>query len=131
MFGIIKETGVDDEGLKAFHDDYFPYPLYRDVNSVFYKAMGNRSLFSCISYNPFKLWRDLKAMSQRTTDKNIEGNMVGAGLITGGLILYSSSGEPLHVYNEETGTPFDLDELRTILESAKSSSLSSPPVEEL
>ena len=41
IFGIIKETGIDDEGLVEYYYKYFTYPLYQDKLFAFYQALGN------------------------------------------------------------------------------------------
>mmetsp|Transcript_10316 Transcript_10316/g.28366 ORF Transcript_10316/g.28366 Transcript_10316/m.28366 type:complete len:134 (+) Transcript_10316:3718-4119(+) len=121
MFGIIKETGVDDEGLKEFYDQYFSYPLYRDVDNEVYKALGSRSIFSSsTTYNPFKLYRAFNNLKLRLKEKNVEGNMKGEGLVAGGLILYDKAGKPVFVYEEETGSPIEMDQVKEALEAVKS-----------
>ena len=37
IFGIIKETGIDDEGLVEYYYKYFTYPLYQDKLFAFIK----------------------------------------------------------------------------------------------
>ena len=54
IFGVIKETGVDDQGLVDFCRDYFRYPIYRDQGYAFYRALGDRKAFSMF-WNPFAI----------------------------------------------------------------------------
>lgn len=57
MFGLIKETGVDDEGLAEFNQKSFPFPLYRDADRAFYEALGNRKL--SLPWNPISMVKEM------------------------------------------------------------------------
>merc|ERR1712087_385498 len=115
MFGVVKETGVGDEGLRAFQKDHYPYPLYRDENLDFYRAFGDKKITSDFSYwsllNPFKIYGSMKAIGKRLKEKNLEGNMKGEGLKTGGIIVFGSDGEPKYAYPEKTGSPLETDDI--------------------
>ena len=107
LFGIIKETAVDDTGLEEFHSQYFPFPLYLDEELKFYEAFGKKSIFGSLSWNPIKLYRSMKDIGKRLAEKKIEGNMKGEGMKTGGLLIFGANGEPKYMYTEETGVPID------------------------
>jgi len=129
LFGVIKETGVDDTGLEEFHDVYFPHPVYRDEDLFFYSLFGDdNSIFKGVSWNPFQLYKDYKDLGVRMKEKNIEGNLVGEGLKTGGIIIFDKKGEPKYAYPEQTGTPLVEEDLvsvlRAIVENDTSSSSS-------
>jgi len=109
LFGIIKETAVDDAGLEEFHSQYFPFPLYLDEELKFYEAFGKNTIFGGMSWNPFRLYRSMKDIGKRLAEKKIEGNMKGEGMKTGGLVIFNADGEPKYMYNEETGVPIDED----------------------
>lgn len=115
MFGVVKETGVDDEGLRAFQNDHYSFPLYRDENLDFYRAFGDGKITDSMSYwtllNPYKLYKGMKEMGKRMESKNLEGNMVGEGLKTGGIIVFGSDGKPKYAYKEITGSPLETDDI--------------------
>lgn len=121
LFGVIKETGVDDAGLEEFYSNYFPFPLYRDVNLEFYKAFGNASFLDGMSWNPFNWWKGFKEVSKRLKEKNIDGNMKGDGMTIGGLVIFGVDGEAKYMYKEQTGLPIDeelfLQAVRAVTES--------------
>mmetsp|Transcript_17987 Transcript_17987/g.44435 ORF Transcript_17987/g.44435 Transcript_17987/m.44435 type:complete len:128 (+) Transcript_17987:462-845(+) len=119
MFGIIKETGVDDAGLEDFYKDYFPFPLYKDETLKFYEALGNGSVTDHIMYNPFKAIAALRRHNNRHKEKKIEGNLKGEGIRSGGLIIFGKDGSPQFMVPEQTGTLFDEDELFAALESVR------------
>mmetsp|Transcript_63093 Transcript_63093/g.150397 ORF Transcript_63093/g.150397 Transcript_63093/m.150397 type:complete len:146 (-) Transcript_63093:99-536(-) len=111
LVGIIKEvaptkTADTDEklGVAEFQKKYFSDPLYLDEENNFYKALGSRKL-SLPSWNPFKLWSGWKKLTARLKSKpEIEGNMVGEGLVQGGvLVIGPGSMGVVHTYLEETG----------------------------
>lgn len=103
IFGVVKEV-VDGEGLAEFESNYFPYPLYRDESMIFYNALGLRKMsLKPKSWNPLKIFRGLRDVSKRMKGKNITGNMVGEGLIQGGIIVFDRSGKARYAYREETG----------------------------
>jgi hypothetical protein len=105
LFGVIKETGVDDEGLLEFANQFFTEALYRDSELAFYKALGDRKLsLTGMVWGMFVSKRaEYKAMAQRLKDKEIEGNMKGEGIKQGGVIIFDKKGDPKYAYLEETG----------------------------
>ena len=109
LFGIIKETAVDDAGLEEFHLQYFPFPLYMDEELKFYEAFGKNSIFGSFSWNPIRIYRSMKDIGKRLAEKKIVGNMKGEGLKTGGILIFGADGEPKYMYKEETGVPIDED----------------------
>mmetsp|Transcript_32432 Transcript_32432/g.76305 ORF Transcript_32432/g.76305 Transcript_32432/m.76305 type:complete len:82 (-) Transcript_32432:458-703(-) len=61
--------------------------------------------------NPFKIYRGMKDMNKRMKSKNLEGNLVGEGLKTGGIIVFGTDGEPKYAYPEVTGFEMEVDDL--------------------
>lgn len=104
MFGIVKETGVDDEGLLEFHDTYFTYPLYCDKSYAFYQALGDRKVSLSLLLNPISLVSMACSAYERITSKKISGNVgKGEGLVQGGIIIFDAKGKPRFAYEEDTG----------------------------
>lgn len=117
MFGVVKEVGVDDEGLVAFYKDHFTYPLYKDDELFLYNEFfGKRSILQFSTYNPFKLYHGYKEVTNRVKEKKLEGNLVGEGLVKGGVVLFDHNGKATYAYEEETGTELDMEQ---IVESLK------------
>jgi len=113
LFGIVKEVGVDDAGLAESHSKYYPYDLYRDDNLVFYNDFfGKRKLgLSSLSLNPIKIFRGFRSLSKRIKGKSIDGNLIGEGLVKGGVILFDKDGKAKYAYQEETGTELPVDDI--------------------
>lgn len=119
MVGIIKEVApvkgaaTDKElGVSDFNTQYFPYPLYRDINLSFYTALGQRSILGVIPWNPFKLYEAIQKMKSRMKEKNIKGNMNGEGLVSGGVIVVSKDVGVVYVYKEIIGQPVPVDDIK-------------------
>jgi len=116
LFGVVKEIEVDDEGLLEFYNNYYKYPLYLDVDKMFFdKVLGNRKL-GLTTWNPLRLWRGFKDIGKRMKDKNIEGNMIGEGLVQGGIIIFDKDGQPRAIYKEETGSELPINDIIDSLE---------------
>lgn len=120
VIGIVKETGIDDEGLVDFHDKFFRFPLYRDQSFAFYHALGDRKVGLGVLFNPLSLIYALCDAYQRITSKNISGNMKGEGLIQGGLIVFSSDGVAKLMYQEQTGLDLPVTDICGALEHIRS-----------
>ena len=103
IFGIIKETGVDDEGLVEYYSKYFTYPLYRDQSFAFYQALGDRKIGVGFLFNPMSLVSLACEAWQRVKSKKIEGNLRGEGLVQGGILVFDTKGRPLAMHQEQTG----------------------------
>ena len=80
MFGIVKEIGVDDEGLSVFYNDHFTYPLYKDDELVVYNDFFGKRKLKLTTYNPFTLYKGYKAMNKRLKSKKLDGNLTGEGM---------------------------------------------------
>jgi len=73
LFGVVKETGVDDLGLTDFYNDYFTYPLYLDEKLDFYHAFGDGKITDHMSWStmfkPWRIWKEISSLSQRVKGK--------------------------------------------------------------
>lgn len=115
FIGIIKETGVDDEGLMEFYQKYYTFPLFKDVDLKTYEAFGNRSIFKLRTWNPYRIWKGFKELGQRIKKKELEGNYAGEGLIQGGVLIFDRKGELQYAYEEKVGTELDMEEIGAAL----------------
>ena len=78
-----------------------------------------------MSWNPFKLWRGFNEVGKRLKDKNIDGNLKGEGLTTGGFLIFGSDGTPKYMYKEETGVPLDEDMFVDAVKAVREGQMSS------
>jgi len=116
LWGVVKETGVDDEGLSKFYTDYFMYPLYQDEGLVLYNDFFGKRKIALTTYNPFKLYRGYREMSKRLNEKNLDGNMTGEGMIQGGLIIFDKEGKVRYAYEEIIGDELEIDDIIAALQ---------------
>lgn len=115
MFGVIKETGVDDEGLVDFHDNHFGFPLFKDESLAFYNAFGDRSLGVTSMLRLFTNF----SMFRRMKKVGLEGNLVGEGKVQGGLIIFDKAGNQKAVFPEETGSELPLQDIVSAMVSVR------------
>ena len=74
FLSIVKETGVDNQGLNEFATDYFPYPSYKDQARVFYTALGSGKM----SFNPLGLVNLIRDSMNRIKESGVKSyNMKG------------------------------------------------------
>jgi hypothetical protein len=119
LFGIIKETGVDDDGLVDFNKTYFPYPLYCDKSYAFYHAFGDRKVGLNLIWNPLALFAAICDTYQRIRNKKIDGTMKGEGLVQGGIIFFGEDGKPKYVYEEDTGSDIPVVDFISVLDGMR------------
>ena len=120
MIGIIKEVApvkfapTDAKlGVDEFNTVYFPYPLYRDVDLAFYKALGKRNIIHDFpSWNPFTIYKQYKALTARANKKKIYGNLLGEGMVAGGVLVISKDKGVTYVYREVINHPVPVDEIK-------------------
>jgi AhpC/TSA antioxidant enzyme len=129
FWGTVKETGVDDVGLYDFYHSYYTFPLFRDVELQLYtKAFGSRKI-GLSTWNPLRLWRGYQEMGNRMTEKKIDGNLKGEGMIQGGVLVFGASGAIEYMYEENVGDPLEMDDIRAAVNVVLSSSSSSTTAE--
>lgn len=117
MFGVVKETGVDDEGLSSFRRDFFDFPLYRDANLDLYRALGERKIKITSLFG--MLWNG-KATKKRWADGKITGeNLKGEGLKQGGVIVFDKDGKQRYAYEEITGKVVPVEDILAAVNAMK------------
>lgn len=118
LFGVVKETGVDDEGLAEFSNTYFgKYPLYCDKSYALYHALGDRKAVELPSL--FTLMTSFLDAWRRITSKGISWNVKGEGLVKGGLIIFDTKGNPKYAYKEEMGVDLPVQDIIRALEAVR------------
>lgn len=132
VVGVVKEVekeeikeGEELLGLVDFQDTYFCGPLYQDTERAFYEALGNKPIFGWGTLgqalrNPLKVRRELKEMDARFKDKGIEGNMVGDGLVKGGVLVVDPTDEVVHVFPEDPGNGIPAEAAAEIVAAVRS-----------
>mmetsp|Transcript_14678 Transcript_14678/g.31616 ORF Transcript_14678/g.31616 Transcript_14678/m.31616 type:complete len:147 (+) Transcript_14678:278-718(+) len=111
LFGTVKEIGVDDEGLKEFYNEHFTYPLFKDDGLVFYNEFFGKRKIKLTTYNPIKLYKGYKDMTQRLKEKKLDGNYAGEGLIQGGIVIFDKEGKVRYAYEEEIGKEIEMESI--------------------
>lgn len=120
MFGVVKETGVDDEGLVDYSLDYFrSYPVYVDKSYSFYQALGDRKVGLNQLFNPLALIGILCDAYQRITSKSVTGTAKGEGIVQGGIIIFGADGKPACMYQEETGIDLRVADIASALAAVR------------
>jgi hypothetical protein len=122
LIGVVKEVAPvqgapTDEvlGVNEFNTQYFPYPLYRDRELKFYRALGSRSFWSLASWNPFTWYKAYQEIKKRLAGRNITGNYAGEGFLLGGVLLVSPTRGVVYRYQEVTGQAMPLSDIEQAL----------------
>jgi hypothetical protein len=116
LMGVVKEVGVDDEGLAELYVDYFTHPLYHDEGRILYDALGGRAL-KLTTWNPFRWIRFILGMKGRHKAKaagnggKMVGNLIGEGMVQGGVVIFDQFGQAQYAYREETGDELPLEDI--------------------
>lgn len=114
----VKETGVDDQGLLDFYQDYFnSYPIYKDEKWQLYKAMGGKTL----TY--YKLFKGILGSYKRLKAKKIpaskDNGKSKVAWMTGGVLVFDRAGELVYVMEEKTGEEFDMEQIELAIQEAR------------
>ena len=128
LVGVVKEVAPTKQaandtvlGVGEFQRDYFKgSELYLDEDKAFYAHLGNRRLLTLggtlkALLLPWRTIRSFRDVGRRMKSKNIEGNMVGEGLLLGGVLVVDKSGKIIYSYQEKTGTPAPIDAVEEAL----------------
>lgn len=119
LFGVIKETGVDDDGLVEFYQESFTQPLYKDENRDFFNDFFGGKKLGFTTFNPIRLYKGYKAMTARLNEKGLSGNLKGEGLVQGGIIVFGSDGKAKFAYREETGKEVPIHDIISAVNNVK------------
>uniref|UniRef100_A0A7R9WEV3 Peroxiredoxin-like 2 activated in M-CSF stimulated monocytes n=1 Tax=Pseudictyota dubia TaxID=2749911 RepID=A0A7R9WEV3_9STRA len=118
LFGVVKETGVDDEGLADFQTRFFPRQIYRDQDHFFFSALGDRKV-GLTTFNPVKLVSGFMSIQSRLSKKKIEGNLSGEGTVQGGVIIFGADLKPKYAYYEKTGSEIPSEDILAAVDAVR------------
>ena len=87
LVSIVKETGVDNEGLNEFATDYFPHPTYKDQALTFYNALGSGKI--SIGFNPLAIIKMIKDSMAKIKELGVKSyNMKGEYTFSVSCVFY-------------------------------------------
>lgn len=116
---IVKETGIDDEGLNEFATEYFPFPTYKDQALTFYHSLGSGKV--SIGFNPLSMIRWIRDSIKKTTDLDVKTwNTKGEGFLQGGWILFDPNGIPQAAFQENAKKRVPIDDILKEVQSMRS-----------
>jgi len=114
LFGIVKETGVDDAALHEFYKEYFNFPIYKDEKCDTFRFLGDRKI------SPWQLLKIQPKLLKRYKDKNIKNIPFGGDIFTqGGVLLFDKSGQLRYVYYEKYGDELDVEALSAAIQECQ------------
>ena len=109
LCSVVKEAGVDDEGLNEFVTEYFNYDTYKDQALTFYHALGSGEY----STNPFAMFAIFRVLKKRSKEQpDVKGNLKGGeGNLQGGWILFDKEGIPKAAFQENVKIRVPIDDI--------------------
>lgn len=111
FWSIVKETGVEEQGILTFFQDYFRFPMYKDEKWLTYKAMGDRKL------TPMKLLKRFLSAKGRWEKKGIPNRLKGGDLwVQGGVLIYQKS-KLRYAYEEKYAKELNIGDIRAAIMS--------------
>ena len=111
LWAIVKETGIEEQGILTFFSDYFHYPIYKDEKWKTYKAMGERTLTS------FKILKRCLAARGRWAEKGLINRLKGGDIWVQGGILLFKRGRLRYAYEEEYGKELAVSDIRQAIKA--------------
>ncbi|CAB9510638.1 family with sequence similarity 213, member [Seminavis robusta] len=115
VVAAVKETGVDDEALMEFYEDYFHHPIYKDAEWKIFRAMGGKKV------SPFTILKRGASLFRRTKTKGIESKVTsGVDFWTkGGVLIFNRKGELKYTQYERFGKEFDMEAIRDAIQDIR------------
>ena len=111
-WAVIKETGVDDEGLLSLYQKHFPFQFFRDTDLAMYNALGDRRV------RMITVARRYRSSKKRYRRKGFDGSIVGKGegLILGGVVILDKRGIIKYAHQERFGLELPVEEIKRELQ---------------
>jgi hypothetical protein len=110
FWGIVKETGVETDGILTFFKDYFHFPLYKDEKWRTYKAMGDRKL------SPLTAIKRALAARSRWAKKGIANEFKAGDIWVQGGVLLFKNGKLRYACQEDYGRELDINHIRSSIQ---------------
>ncbi|GKY90667.1 hypothetical protein MPSEU_000040100 [Mayamaea pseudoterrestris] len=111
FWAIVKETGVEEQGILTFFSEYFHFPIFKDEKWLTYKAMGNRKL------SPLKLIKGFLGNKGRWAKKGIENRLKGGDVfLQGGLLIFKGN-KLRYAYEEDYGKELNISDIRAAVKA--------------